>query len=374
MSYFGEMREQNRLKKLPPEEREIVFYSEHSGYWPNFEGLVRELTDRGRVVSYVTSEEADPVLTDPPFRVRPFLIRDTLVHFMALLKCRVVVTTLTDLNRFHIKRSRHPVHYVYVFHSLVSTHMMYRAGAFDHYDSIFCVGPHQVDELRRHEERLRLKPKTLVEAGYYRLERIRACYLAQPASIATTQRRPLVLVAPSWGQDNVLETCGERLVELLLTHEFAVIVRPHPETVRRNPELVERLDRRFGNTPGFELERSVAADDSLLRADVLVCDLSGVALEYALGTERPVLFLDVPVKVQNPGYQELGIEPLELALRPQIGELLSPQRLEELPAMIERLVADRGSWTLRLSALREEYVFNFGRSSAIGADYILGRV
>ena len=65
---------------------------------------------------------------------------------------------------------------MYLFHALVSTHMMYRYGAFDHYDSILCVGPHQVAEIRKHEEINKLSPKRLIEAGYYRLERIYQSY------------------------------------------------------------------------------------------------------------------------------------------------------------------------------------------------------
>ena len=369
---FAEMREQNRFKKLPEAEREVVFYAEHGGYWPNFEGLVHELTvNHGRTVSYVTSEDGDPILKDPPDGVRPFLIRDTLVHFMALLKCRVVVMTLADLHQFHLKRSKHPVHYVYAFHSLVSTHMMYREGAFDHYDSVLATGPHHVAEIRAEEQRRGLKPKQLVEAGYYRLERIHARYRRYRDEHGPNERTT-VLVAPSWGDANVLESVGERLVELLLGSGFDVIVRPHPETVKRTPELLDALEASHGGNPAFTLERSVATDESLLRADLLVCDLSGVALEYAFGTERPVFFLDVPPKVQNPGYAELGIQPVELALRPELGETLSREDLDAVPDAVARLCSDPSGWQAKLAELRDRHVFAFGRSSAIGADHILG--
>ncbi len=52
----------------------------------------------------------------------------------------------------------------------------------------------------------------------------------------------------------------------------------------------------------------MTTDDSLLRADVLICDISGIALEYVFGTERPVLFLDVPLKIHNPRFKELEKE------------------------------------------------------------------
>ena len=96
------------------------------------------------------------------------------------------------------------------------------------------------------------------------------------------------LIAPSWGVANILESCGERLVELLLKAGYEVIVRPHPETIKRSPDLVAEFASRYGNDPGFTLEMSVAGDSSLIRADVLISDYSGIVLEYAFGTERPV--------------------------------------------------------------------------------------
>jgi len=365
------MKERRRFKKTPASEREVVFYAEHGGYYPNFEGLIRELTGRhGKVVSYITSAPDDPILQAPPDGVWSFYMKDTLPLQMAFIDCKVFVMTLTDLNQFHLKRSAHPVHYVYVFHSLVSTHMMYRAGAFDHYDSVLCAGPHHVAEIRRREEREGLAEKQLVEAGYYRLERIRERYRAfregHPAGGRTT-----VLVAPSWGEDNIIESCGDRLVRMLLARGYDVIVRPHPETRRKSPRLLDALEKEFGGNRGFVLERSVATDDSLLRADVLICDLSGVALEYAFGTERPVLFLDVPYKVKNSEYRALGIEPFELRVRSEIGKTVSPELLESVPDEVAALIEHKDEYRERITRLSDECVFAPGRSSEIGARHIL---
>ena len=45
--------------------------------------------------------------------------------------------TIPDLGQLWLKRSVHPVRYVYLFHSTNSTHTVYRKGAFDAYDTIF---------------------------------------------------------------------------------------------------------------------------------------------------------------------------------------------------------------------------------------------
>ncbi len=284
---------------------------------------------------------------------------------MLLVNCKLFVITLTYLNQFHIKRSLNAVHYVYVFHSLVSTHMIYRYGAFDHYDSILCCGVHQVEEIRRHEELNKLPPKRLVDAGYYRLEQIYEAYQKY-----SSDKSPTILIAPSWGAANILESCGEHLVVLLLEAGYEVIVRPHPETIRHSPDLVALFTGKFSHNPNFNLEMSVVTYDSLLQADVLISDYSGVALEYAFGTERPVLFLDVPIKIQNERFKELGIEPLELSLRPEIGVIVSTKELGTVPQVVSNLILNRAAYGKRIAELRKRYVYAFGHSSEVGAQYI----
>jgi hypothetical protein len=360
-----------RFKKLSVQDRSIVFYAEHSGYYPYFEGVIKKLTNEyGRTLCYVTSDPHDPILGNSDPRIRTFYLNRLLPIFMAFVDCKVFVMTLTDLNKFHLKRSINPVHYVYVFHALVSTHMMYRYGAFDHYDCILCAGPHHVEEIRQYEKLNDLPPKTLIEAGYYPLERIYQDYQEYVRQKPSQADRETILIAPSWGADNVLESCGEELVGLLLREDFQVIVRPHPETIKRSPRLIAKLTTKFGKSPNFTLEKSVATHDSLVRADVLICDCSGVALEYALGTERPVLFLDVPVKIKNEKYRDLNIEPLELATRTKIGVIVKPEALATVPTVISQLVSAAPQYKNAIIKLREQYVFHFGKSAEIGANYV----
>jgi YidC/Oxa1 family membrane protein insertase len=162
-----------------------------------------------------------------------------------------------------------------------------------------------------------------------------------------------------------------RLVELLLESGYKVIVRPHPETLRHFPKSITFFATKFGNNPNFTLETSVATDDSLLRADVLVSDYSGIVLEYAFGTERPVLFLDVPAKIRNQRFEELGVQPLELSVRSEIGIVVPPEELEDVPRAISNLMLNREAYRKRIIELRKQYVYAFGHSSEIGAKYII---
>jgi YidC/Oxa1 family membrane protein insertase len=350
-------------------EKAIVFYSEQASYWTYFEGLVEELQQgTDRPVCYVTSDPNDPVLASKNPRIRPFYLNRLLASFMEYVDCNVFVMTLTELNLHHLRRSKQSVHYAYVFHALNSSHMAYRPRAFEHYDSILCCGPYHVNEIRRDEKLRGLPEKQLVEAGYYRLERLYGA--AQDRSVSSTEKK-VVLVAPSWSANNVLEAHGVTLVRTLLGAGYEVIMRPHPETMKHSADLVQTIDHEFRGDARFTFERSVATDDSILRADVLITDWSGIALEYAFGTERPVLYLDVPRKVHNEGYATLGIEPLEVTMRAQVGLVFPPSEIANIDQAIDRLIREREQYRQRIIKLRSENVFHFGHSSEVGARHIL---
>ena len=235
--------------KTPGDFKRIVFYAENENYYVNFEGIINELIDKhDQNFCYITSSHHDPMLRTKKINIKTFYLNKLLPFLMAFVNSKVFIMTLTDLNKFHLKRSIHPVHYAYVFHALVSTHMMYRDGAFDHYDSILCVGPHQTKEIRQYEKNNGLPAKQLVEAGYYRLERIYEAYCKYRQKENHQNNQKTVLIAPSWGNDNVLESCGNELITILLKNNYRVIIRPHPETVKRFPGLILSFETKFGKT------------------------------------------------------------------------------------------------------------------------------
>ena len=109
------------------------------------------------------------------------------------------------------------------------------------------------------------------------------------------------------------------------------------------------------------IDRDIAATKSLAESDLMVSDWSGAALEYAFGFERPVLFVDVERKVNNPDYEAYGIEPFEVGIRERIGGVVAPDDLAALAPAVHALVADAPAWPARLAAIRDESIFNVGR-------------
>jgi len=355
-----------RFKKLPPRDRSIVFYSETHQDWHHLQPLIEFLVERlSRTVCHVTSEGTVPLPAAPRGGVHGFRIRPGAVctWFFQTVQADVFALTMLDLHNFHLKRSLHPVHYAYVFHSMGSTHMVDHPNSYDHYDSLLCVGPHHVAEIRRREQVYGLPPKHLFAQGYPRLERLVEAADGAPARSGP----PTALLAPTWGEQSILPVCGDALIAALLGAGIRVILRPHYQTARLAPRLVEGLVARFGADPGFRHVDRMAESDSLLESDVLVCDWSAMAIEYALGLGKPVLFVDVPPRVRNPEWGTLGLEPMEMRIRRDLGIVVPLDRVTEAPARVTELVRGAAERRARNAAFREDWVFNFGRSVEAGA-------
>ena len=367
MKLWQDWQSYRRFQKLAARDRNIVFYSETSQDWHNLQPLIDFLVDRlSRTVCHVTSDPFAPLPSPPRAGLHAFRIRAGAVctWFFQTLKADVMVLTMLDLGNFHLKRSLHPVHYAYVFHSMGSTHMVDHANSYDHYDTLLCTGPHHVAEIRRREELKGLPAKHLFAYGYPRLERlieVAAAHKREPSS------PPTVLLAPTWGGQSILHVCGEPLIAALLDAGMRVIMRPHYQTSRLAPRLVERLVARFGSNPRFRHVDRMDESASLLESDLLICDWSAMAIEYALGLGKPVLFVDVPPRVRNPDYAELGLEPMEMRIRRDLGSVLPLDQLADAPRRVAELLGGAAEFPLRTAELREDWAFNVGRSVEAGA-------
>ena len=351
-----------------------MFYSEGAADWPHLSAVVEELITRhDQPVTYLTSTMDDPVFEKSNDNLKAFCIGSGTMRTMLFktINVRLFVMTLPDLETYHLKRSVFPVHYVYIYHALNSSHRAYRTGAFDNYDTVFCVGPHHEKEIRATEKAYDLKAKNLVEHGYDRLDAIIRKRDEQPPYVASSGPARRVLLAPSWGQCSFIEAAniGGPLIRLLRNAGHELTLRLHPMTVRRFPKLAGKLKAEFGGegqgsfTVGTDMDEQM----SLQRSDIMISDWSGAGSEYAFGLERPVLYINTPAKVNNPEYQKIDISPLEEVIREQIGAIIEPTALEEAPAALERLCGQREAFLEKMRAAREEWVYNVGSSAKVGA-------
>ena len=370
---FGE--EWNNLKKfenLSDFERSIVFYAENEASMNHFRTLIFELTERMNFqICYITSVKNDQILSSKNKNILSFYIGEGAARtkFFLTLRAKILVMDMPDLDRYHIKRSKaYPVHYIYLFHSMFSIHSYLRKGALDNYDTIFCVGPHHVNELRTTEKLYGLKPKAIVNYGFGRLDTL----LQEKEKFAKpdSNLKDLILITPSYGDENLLEKCGIELIDTLLKSDFRVLLRPHFRTLRDSKELIDSIKNKFEKNPSFIFEDGVIPPEYFHNSICMISDWSGISMEYAFTFERSVIFIDVPKKILNPDADDLPLEPIEISIRKKIGHIVSTNNIREIPNIINNLNNNTEDFKKQLKLIRQNTVFNISTSSKIGANYI----
>lgn len=363
-----EWRDAHSLLAAPAQQRRLVVYSEDTHSYQYLQGYLEQIVaSHGRALSYVTSAPADPLLNGNRPGMFVYYVRQLLPGALSRLDCDVLATTMPDLGRFHVPRPKRSCWCVYIFHSLASVHRIYREGAFDHYDVFFCTGPHHRRELERYAALRGLRRPQLYDVGYYKLDRLLAAHAAHVRRTAKTT----ILLAPSWGEQNLLQAHGPEIVERLLSAGMRVIVRPHPcffqPIYPAGRRVIDLLMRRYSDHPNVEIERGIDREDAFHEADLMISDFSGAAYEYAFATLRPVLFIDTPHKTRNARWQALGLPTFEDVMRAKVGTILSPDEVSGVARHAERLLATARGHADRLASLRAEAVYNLGHSARIGA-------
>ncbi|MBT4721957.1 MAG: hypothetical protein HOB86_21300, partial [Rhodospirillaceae bacterium] len=206
-----------------------------------------------------------------------------------------------------------------------------------------------------------LSPRNLIKIGYPKLDALRKSNREiTPSSIEPEYR---VMIAPSWGENSLFSFGCDVLLENLLDAGFRVILRPHRDTGVDDPAALARIRSRFGGRENLVWAKDLVSDDPYFGAHALITDWSGSSFSFAFGAERPVLFIDMPKKINNKDFSKFNAIPLEVSLRAEMGEILSTERMGDAAKILKRLCSDPDYWSRKLSQLRRTWCYNEGHSA-----------
>lgn len=363
---------------LSGQRKKLVFYSEKNGFYKYYRNIIEEIIRRTNiVVHYITSDPEDEVFALESEQFKPYYIGENrLIVLMMKLEADIMVMTTPDLENFHLKRSyvKKDIEYIYVPHDVNSANLTFHKDALDHFDTIFVSGIQNKAEIEEREEKYQLSCKNLVEWGSSVIDNMTEAYEEMRKNAPEEGNgKKTILIAPSWQKDNILDSCIEGLLERLKGEGYRIIVRPHPQYVRHFEGKMDALAKQYA-VDGIEVQKDFSSNKTVYMADVLVTDWSSIAFEYAFSTLKPVLFINTPMKVVNPEYQELQTRPIDLVLRDKVGISLEPGRLEEASQAVHSLLYDNRFSTESLAALRDTYIYNVGSSGVVGARYIIEKL
>ena len=352
--------------------KHLVFYAEGGGYYKYLRPVVEWLLAHSNVtIHYVTNDPRDAIfaLAEKERKIRPYYIGPVrIIPLFMKMDADMVVMTTPDLGSYHIKRSyvRKDVEYVYVNHAATSVHMCTRRGAFDNFDTICSNGEYQSLEFRAIEKLHNLKEKKLVETGYPYFDTLFSEYHPGPENAVKR-----IMIAPSHQKDNIFELCLDELVETLCGDGRLVIIRPHPQFVRRNPAKVAAVKRRFSGRADVVFEDDFSKKSSLYQADILVTDWSGISCEFSFTTGRQCIFIDTPMKVINPEYTKIDLEPSEIFLRNRIGRSFAVDKIGDIPPVVAEMLKNPVGRAAEIRKVLQERYFNPGHAGEVAGRYIL---
>ena len=354
-----------------------MFYSEGAGFYKYFKGMIEyTLAHSDVTIHYVTSDPEDPVFTMGNPRIVGYYIGDMkLITLMMKMDADMVVMTMPDLETYHIKRSlvRKDIEYIYTDHGVSSDNMTLRTHALDHFDTLFCVGPHQAEEARAIEQLYNLKPRRLVQVGYGLLDEMTEAW-EQKEKIPNDKKT--ILIGPSWQKDNIMDSCLDQLVEQFSKLDCRIIIRPHPQYVRLYGDKMEGIISRYRDRLGedFIIQTDFSSTDTVYNADLLVTDWSNVGYEFALSTLKPVLYINTPMKVMNPEYDKIDVVPFDIRIRAQLGGELELDGLDQAGAVADKLLSHPEEYREIIRAVKEKEIYNLGHGSEAAGRYLVRRI
>ena len=358
--------------------KHLVIYSEKSGFFKYYKALIEELLARSNVIIHYVTNDPDDVIfkeAEKQPRIKPYYIGlKKTISLMLRLEADMVVMTTPDLDKYYLKKSmmRKDIEYVYVPHALMSMHMGMKEGSLDAFDTVFCAGEHIKREMAATVKHYCLSEKTLVEFGYPLADDLIAVGKKEKATHKTGGRKE-ILIAPTWNEDNILDSCIDEMLEGLLCDDYHITVRPHPEFVKRyGPRMqaiVDRWQDKVGEGLTFELDFS--SNSSIYSSDLMITDWSGISFEYSFATKRPTLFVNTKMKVLNPNWENIGCTPIEITLRDEIGISIEKEDVKNISAIVGEMFGKSDEFVLKIEDALDRAVYNVGGAAKVGAKYIL---
>lgn len=356
--------------------KHLVFYSERSGFYKYYKDIIEYLFKKTTVsIHYVTNDPNDIVfeLAKEQPRLKPYYIGvKKMIPLMMKLEADIVVMTTPDLDNYYIKRSlmKKDIEYIFVPHDPSSMHMGFKEHSLDNFDTVFCTGPHIAKEVRASEDVYSTKEKTLVEFGYPLIEElIKSCEGLKKENGQKKQ----ILIAPSWQEDNLLDSCIEDIIDGLYGDDYKIIVRPHPEYMKRYLQKMNLLMDKYSDKigEGLEFELDFSTNTSVYSSDVLITDWSGIGIEFGFATLNPVIFVNTKIKMENENYKNINIEPQEIRLRNVLGVALEKEDVKlKISETVENLLNNK-EFSSNVKKVRENYFYNLGSMGSYGARYII---
>lgn len=362
---FGEkINKKDKSYKIKPK---IIIYGEDKRYYNVFKPIIEELINLSIPITYYSSSEDDPI-----FDIKNDLLYSEFIGVgnkayakLNFIEADICLMTIPNLDVFQLKRSKGVKKYVHIMHS-PSEAALYCLYSLDFFDAVLLNGKNQINDIRELENLRGTKIKYLDIIGSTYLDELENKKNKILEIKNETKNKKTVLIAPSWGVNGLLTRFGEKLIDAIVENGFHLIIRPHPQSLIVEKEMIEKLKNKYKDNKNLEWDFDVDNIYSLSKADVMLSDFSGVIFDYAFMFEKPAIIPSFTFDKRGYDAIELKDETWTFKVLPQISVSLDENNFSSIANIINETMDNKSLKENILKVKEEAYMYR-GEASKRGA-------
>lgn len=315
----------------------LVFYSEGKQYYGVFAPILDTLDEWKYPYIFLTSDKDDPAFKRANQEVIKFVGEGNRAYaYLNTLKADLLVMTTPGLDVLQIKKTKRIKHYSHIVHALRVPN--YRVFGIDYFDSILINSPIQKEAIRKLENIRNLPQKQIINVGstycdYLFTLKEKILKEGNKVFFPNREGQKVVLLSPSWGKEGILSKYGMELISPILKAGFLLIIRPHPQSLIVEQDIIESLRSQTQDNPQVYWDIGTPNVYAMQESDVMISDFSGVIFDYLCLYEKPVL--SVEYEFDNSGYDSADIGGIwEISMLEKNGGRIPSNDLESTPKLI----------------------------------------
>ena len=360
-----------RKKKNIESIYKYVIYAEDKRYWPFFETILDEFEERKIEVHYLTTSQDDPIFSSQYAYIKGNYIGkgNKAYAFLNFLSAEFVLTTTPHLDVFQWKKSKNVKHYCHMVHGAGGA-VLYHLFSLDYFDSVLVPNENEIPELRIIEKARNIHEKKIAAIGNTFLDRCAKKIIQIPKECP---HNFTVLVSPSWSKSALLSVYGEKLLDPLAKTGWRIIVRPHPQSLIAEKQMLNSLIEKYKDNPNIEWDYNHENMYSLSKADIMISDFSSIIYDYIFLFNKPVLMNIQDINFDRLDAQDLNQEPYYLRSMKKIGMHIDNTSLVNIKETILNLSQDTQLQNIR-NEVKNSMWQHQGESSKRVVDFIIQTV
>ena len=112
-----------------------------------------------------------------------------------------------------------------------------------------------------------------------------------------------ILLSPTWGEHGLLNKYGLDLLSVLLfSGKYDVIIRPHPQSVRYETEMLDEIKHKFQNNQNLYWDYKNDGLESMSKSSIMISDFSGIIMDYIFLFAKQVISFPGTIDLRGRDY------------------------------------------------------------------------